>query len=331
MGVEVFSLFFIFLLLTIFFIWKASIKAKKSDFYLNLLFLISMGLMLNIRADNIFLTIPILFYIIYNKYLHKIGKEILVALPLFISVLYHILLIWVSNLFYGRGEFSIFFLQNNLFKLAHNWSRLFSPYIYLLPFLVFFAVYKNRYKKLSIALVFWFLFYNIFYSIFFLGPGSRYILLTVLPVVLLISLGIKNAIKVLKIEKKSLIINLIIIMFVFSSIFSTQSFSIDNGNDLKNSIEKIYNENKIVVILPTGNTAWCATFESDEVFFIGLSVMNVESLEEYNNFYFLDTGRCEFIGMKEKCELVIDNSEFLYNIGRINVYKVKNRGVLSEI
>ena len=111
---------------------------------------------------------------------------------------------------------------------------------------------------------------------------------------------------------------------MFSSIIFTPRFETPD-NDLNYLIKKICEENEnVVIIFPSGNTAWCAIFETDNMFFTTIEMLHPENLYDYKEFYFLDTGRCEIMGIEEKCQYIINNSELLYTTNRINTYKVKN-------
>ena len=323
-SVEIFSLFFILLSLIIFLIWNKSMKNKKSNFYLNILFLLSVGLFMNVRAENVFIGIFIFLFIIFKKYFYKIKKELLITAPLLIAPIYHILFVWFSNFIMGRKEFSILYIQKNILELIQHWKLFFSPYIYFLPIVIFFLIFRKKYRKISIILICWFLFYSILYTCFILGPGGRYILITILPLILLISLFFDNIIKSLKIKRRLFMTILIISIFMFSSIIFTPRFETPD-NDLNYLIKKICEENEnVVIIFPSGNTAWCAIFETDNMFFTTIEMLHPENLYDYKEFYFLDTGRCEIMGIEEKCQYIINNSELLYTTNRINTYKVKN-------
>ena len=120
---------------------------------------------------------------------------------------------------------------------------------------------------------------------------------------------------------------------LFSSVTFTQKLEMSNPHDLQETImdlKKEYEKNMLVV-LPEENTAWCMRFDFNKIAFVSIGAFdtfNTELISNYQNFYFIDNGRCSVPGLapaiEKACQYMINNLEFLGENSRIKAYKIEN-------
>jgi hypothetical protein len=273
------SIYFFFILLSLYFMFIAWRKSKKS---LYLLALIAILFTMEVRFEA--LSLLITFFIgllIYRKNhnFREVMKEVLLPLIIFFSLfpIYFIKIstgakhgtaMIISNFFLSPLNF----FQEIYFSLTSEYPKIFisqfiwfwthEPFLYLAPLILVGLSYGfKKFKKKTFILFSYFLFFVFGFYIYGNGYLDNYAFLTTLPALFFFGLGIKfikDKCKKIKSDKLVLIISILLIFSLWNDIYSFSSFKFKSSNFIffnfpfspeAKEIKRVINENNLGYII----------------------------------------------------------------------------------